>query len=54
MNVTNVFLVVLSAELCCLLVKIWLKILHYQIVNVNRRVIRFRLLRINALGVGAR
>ena len=47
MNVTNVFLIILFAELYCLLVKNWLKILHYQIVNVNRRAIRFRLLRLN-------
>jgi len=52
MNVTNVFLIIGFAELCCLLVKIWLKFLHYQIVNANTKAIHFRLLRLYASGVG--
>jgi hypothetical protein len=39
MNGRNVFLIILLADLYFLLVKIWLKILHYQIINVKRKAI---------------
>jgi hypothetical protein len=39
MNGTNVFLIILLADLYFLLVKIWFKILHYQIINVKIKAI---------------